>query len=236
MSATTAPTSILPAAPPSASDEKVERKVTPATSLALKYMKSPHTRGRGRTLRCRLGFVGAITTSAAGVINAAVNVSTIGTTSEFASFAAIFDEFFVHSMRVEYVPFNQFIGPSNLDAAPFISWSSGLIVGAPLYHGAASYAAASDMVNNVDHKALNTGVPWTQEWVNNEKPDCGVSASATTSAPTPSQSWCLTSATSAALYTGFLQYRTALPFSAFTSAKTLGQTVVTFDVSFRAKA
>jgi hypothetical protein len=187
-----------------------------------------------RKLRVRLGFVGAITTSATGVINAAVNVSTLGTTSEFTSLATIFDECFVHSMHVEYVPFNQYIGPSNVDPVAYQSWSSGLIVGAPLYHGAAAYTAASDMVNNVDYKALNTGSHWTMDWKNNENTTTAVSPS--TSTPVATQSWCLTAASNIALYTGLLQFRTSLPFSSFTSSKTLGQTVVTFDVSFRAKA
>lgn len=233
MSATSAPTSIVPSAPPSSSDEKAERK-TAVPAPALRVMKSM-SRGQ-RQIRLKLGYIGAITTSATGVINASVNVSTINTTSEFASIGSLFDEFFVHSMRVDYVPFNQFFGPCNLDAAPFISWSSGLIMGAPLYHGAAAYLSASDMVNNVDARPLNTGTPWTMTWKNNEKPDGGVVTSSSTSTPTATQSWCLTSLTSAGLYTGFLQFRTSLPFSAFTAAKTLGQTVISYDITFRAKA
>jgi hypothetical protein len=213
------------------SDRKKEVKEhAPRTLGTLKMLAGK----RGRTYRTRLGYIGALTTGATGILNAAVNCSTLPTTSEFTAFASLFDEYFIHSFTVMYEPNNQFFGPCNLDAAPFNSWGSTLLMGAPLYHGAPAYSSASDMVNNVDHRTLHSGRPWTVKWVNNEKPTGGVVVTPTTSTPVATQSWCLMSGPASGLYTGTYQFRTSLPLP-FTSAKTLGQTVITFDVTFRAR-
>lgn len=189
----------------------------------------------GRTYRTRLGYIGAITTNSTGAINAAVNCSTLNTTSEFSSIAGIFDEYFIHSFKVLYEPFNQFFGPAVVEPAPFTSWSSGLLIGAPLYHGAASYLSASSMINNIDFKTLHTGRRWTMVWTNNENPKSGVVVAASTSSSTPTQGWCPTTGTPSGFYTGALQFRTSLPLSNTTSI-TCGQTVIMFDVSFRVRA
>jgi hypothetical protein len=222
--ASAGPLALLP--PPSSSSSSTPRSLLmhPTTSLST-----------GKKLfRARLGYVGALTTSSVGVLNAAVNVSTLATISEFASYATLFDEFFVHNFLVRYEPNNQFFGPCNVDPAAFLSWSTTLIIAAPLYHGSGTYTAASDMVNNIGHRVLNTGRPWTMKWINNESPTSGVMVSASTSSVSPTQGWCLTNSASAGNYTGLLQFRTSLPLP-FTSAKTLGQTVIVFDVSFRAR-
>jgi hypothetical protein len=207
--------------------------VTPSMKHILR--KLIPSKGRGRYMRATLGYIGALTTSSSGVLNAAVNCSTVATTAEFASFSGIFDEFFIRSFTVKYEPNNQFLSPANIDPVVFQSWSSTLLVGAPLYHGAASYTSASAMVNNIDYKVLHSGRPWTTVWRNDENPNSGVLTATSTTSTTPTQGWCLTSGTASGFYTGLYQYRTSLPLP-FVASMTLGQTVITFDVLFRARA
>jgi hypothetical protein len=216
-----------------AAEEAKESQLTSLLKLNATVMRGVMAKmSRGRVFRTRTGYIGAITTSAAGVINASINCSTLGTTTEFSAFQGIFDEFFIHSFTVKYEPNNQFFGPCNLDAAPFVSWSSTALIGAPVYHGAPSYASASDMINNVDNRVLHTGKPWSVRWNNNEDAKSTVLVSPSTSLPVASQGWCLF--TGVGLYTGFYQLRTSLALP-FTSAKTMGQTIISFDVSFRAR-
>lgn len=187
-----------------------------------------------RSYRTHIGLVGVITTAGTGAINSTIQNSSLAAVAEFVAFATVFDEFFIHGFSAEYKPFNQFqTNPSaSLSSALY---SSGPIYGAPLYHGAATYASATAMASNVDVKMLSTAFPWSMSWRNNEKSTSTVSTSASTSAPTATQSWALTSATSAALYQGLLQFRTLTNLANILST-TVGEVLIKWDVTFRARA
>ena len=210
--------------------------MTPATFPELKL--SPLMLGffgkGARTLRTRLGLAGSMTTSGTGAVNSSILNGSLAATTEFVAFAAVFDEFFIHDIHTKFVPFNQFMTNPSC-SLPSGLYATGMLIGAPLYHGAATYASASVMLNNPDAKVLSTASPFSMDWHNNESPKSTVATSSSTSSPVATQSWCLTSATSAALYAGALQFRTHTPLANVIST-TIGDFAIVYDVSFRARA
>lgn len=238
-------TSLTPSSgvcPDSAFDAKTETKEvrsesSPAkkgdVSLALvkpMILKRVNPR-RGFSYTGLLGTTGVVTTGATGVVNTAVNNSSLASTPDFTSFAAVFDEFFIHSMTMFYQPLNQYMTQPSMS---FTAPASGIILVAPLYHGAAAYTTTASMANNVDLRTLHSAQSWTATWVNNESPKAGSLPSASTSAPIQTQAWQLTASSNAALYTGFLQLRNSTAFTGALSS-TIGDSVVRWKVTFRAR-
>jgi len=184
--------------------------------------------------RTAIGLTGSMTTAGTGAINSTITCGGLAATAEFVLFAGLFDEFFIHSFTAEYQPFNQFMTNPSC-SMPSALYASGMILGAPLYHGATTYASALAMASNVDVKCLSTARPFRIVWKNNEDPKSKVSTSSTTSAPVATQSWALTSATSAALYSGVYQFRTNTNLANVIST-TVGDFLIRYQVSFRARA
>lgn len=211
----------------------LEEKKIPASLSVVPALRAALMKG-SREYSTVIGLVGSMTTTAAGTINSQVQCATLATLAEFVSFAGLFDEFFITNFVCTYEPFNYFMtSPASNVTGP--NYASGLLLGVPLYHGATSYTSASAMACNVDVKCLSSATRWTMRWKNNESPKSTVSSSSTTSAPVPSQGWCLTSATSAALYSGALQFRNSQNFTNVASS-TIGDLMIRYHVIFRARA
>lgn len=201
--------------------------------LSLGQLRTSLMRG-SKSYRTTIGLAGALTTSGTGAINSTILCSSLAAVAEFVSFATLFDEFYIHSFRADYEPFNQnMTNPSS--SLPSGLYAGGLILGVPLYHGATSYASATLMASNTSVQVMNTGRPWSMTWRNNETPKSKVTVASSTSTATPCQSWCLTAATPAAAYTGSLQFRSNTNFANVLST-TLGDVLIRYDVSFRARA
>jgi hypothetical protein len=214
-------------------DEEASTMTLPLGPSTLKLVRSSLLRG-GTHYRTRIGLVGSMTTSGTGAINSTITNASLAGVAEFVSFSAVFDEFFIHGFTAEYKPFNQFqTNPSS--SLPSALYASGMILGAPLYHGAASYASATAMASNIHVRCLSTASPFDITWKNNESSKSTVVTSSSTSAPTATQSWCLTSASSAALYQGLYQFRTNTVLANVIST-TVGDFLIRWDVSFRARA
>lgn len=208
-------------------EEKQSPTAAPSVSLQLSRLS---TKGM-RRIRTVLGYTGFLSTDATGRINSSATTATIATTAEFVSFASLFDEFFIHSFTVHYLPYNQnMTQPSMSYSTP----ASGMLLAAPIYHGAGLYTSANAMANSGQLSVLSTGKPWRCSWRNNESPTGGVSSSSSTSSPTASQSWCLTAASNAALYTGRLQFLNQGLLTAALSSS-VGELIVRFDISFRVR-
>lgn len=206
----------------------------PSAPLAVSGLLRASLMKGSKHYRTVIGLTGSMTTSGTGAINSTILNSSLGPTAEFVLFAGLFDEFFIHSFTANFIPFNQFMtNPSS--SLPSGLYATGLILGAPIYHGATTYASATAMASNVDVKCLSTAKPFSIKWVNNEDPKSKVSTSSSTSSPTATQSWCLTSATSAALYQGTYQFRSNTNFANVLST-TVGDFLVRYQVTFRARA
>jgi hypothetical protein len=158
------------------------------------------------------------------------NCSTINGIPEFANFVTIYDEFFILSMSVHYVPYGQFIGAPAMTSAVI---SSTQLYAVSLYHGTSAYttaAPAQSMLNNSTLSLLNSGVPFTYVWVNNEDPSSDVAAIGSAA----SQNWLLT--TNATSYVGTVQIQGASTIGSTVASQTIGAAAVVYDVVFRARA
>lgn len=172
--------------------------------------------------------------------------NSISTAAEFTTLDALFDEFFIHSVTVHYIPHNR--GSSNTSASGSASGNPGDLntCGAMcvcLYHNASAYADTSGAFANMSvartHKLVDLGARWNFRCPNIEKfiPD-GPLGDQTTA--TSTMSWCQISAV--AKYGGFLQISTPVATANTAATNTLlfsgvfGDTLIEFDVSWRARA
>lgn len=207
--------------------ERKESSVPKSISNMLKNMKRD---GRTMSIRLQMSTIQNLTSSGASILNSLYLVNAITTKVDFTAIASLFDEFFVHSVTYRYCPHNKY------NVTPGATWgtnqSTPLYV-APLHHGAPSYSSADALVDNAHSKQVNSCEEWYFRWTNVEKATSTVLTSSSTSAPLPTQSWCLTSASAAALYTGFTQVRANATFG-YASA-TIGELVGCWDMTFRAR-
>ncbi len=199
--------------------------------------------------RTRLGLFTGFVTNTAGLFNTILNVSSIGSASEWGSIDALFDEFFVHSVTVKFMPRNVAgggVGYSTSAAVavpPFAlngtTANSNLanvgIIGVSLFHGAASYGSAAGMLSNPTKKIGHSAYPWTYVWRNNERFSPRAPGSAQVSGLS-SQGWTLI--TNYSFYGGSMQFRAFGDASLGDTvhAFTLGDITEIWDVSFRARA
>jgi len=175
-----------------------------------------------------------------------LQVSTVGSSSEFASLSAIFDEFFVHRVSLHYRPVNKY--SANTTASSSAAGSPGQIntLGAVLYnlqHNQVDYADNSSLCTNGmaswGSSWVNLGDNFTHDWHNVEKFSWDTPlGDQTTSHST--QSWCNINNTSD--YGGILGFGTPDPSGASAGIGTLleggifGHVMIEYVVSFRARS
>jgi len=170
--------------------------------------------------------------------------SQISAAGEFSSLDQLFDEFFIHSVKVKYIPRNKFAGqyigavattPVNVESCAATIFY--------LPHNAATFADSSALwytaQNTFHSKLVDLGSPWTFNMPNPERFDLrGPLGDQTTAQST--MSWCQFSAS--AKYGGFASIVTPLPTAAAASQTafvvngTWGDAIYTFDVSVRARS
>jgi hypothetical protein len=180
-----------------------------------------------------MGNTPLISSNGSGIVNSSLAVNVVALISEFTSFATIFDEFFVGSMRCDYMPISRYQYPAGTLLATQAA-NQPMTVSA-LYHGAGAYINTAGAMNNPTTQWGSTGDPLSITWRNNENPNSEVVVASSTSSSTPTQGWCLTSATPAQAYTGFVQYLTTgtTPLALSTPIGSVG---VRWTVMFRARA
>jgi hypothetical protein len=201
-----------------------------------------------RPYRARLAYVAIQATSTAGLLPsnlASYQVSTINNATDWSTFTSLFDEFYVHSMRYTFIPFNkggygveQTTQPSQgtfaTTAAISYVMACGLVVVAG-FGATAAYSTSAGMCDNPNRKLVNSGDKWSYIWRNNVKFDPrGVSLGPLTNLGW--QGWCLVA--DYANYGGFLQFRTLNEqvIGSGTHAVNLGTFELEWDVSFRVRA
>jgi hypothetical protein len=172
----------------------------------------------------RLGVNLHMSSSGAGIVNSAINISNVGTIAQFTDLAGLFNEFFVVRAHLRWEPASMYNGPIGyLPASTVSSLGIGVIA---LQHGAAAVTTISQATNQYAFAWHNTGRPFKYTWVNSESAKTGLVVEGATA----TQAWCLTSNSSA--YSGQVQIISdvspVLPNSAI-----LGSFVVEFDVLFR---
>jgi len=203
---------------------------------ALKLMRGMLTgkSGRSKEYRMTLRTSATFLTSATGVLNSVIPVANLAAITEFASFAVLFDEFFVKSMTVDYTPVNEYQFP--VGTSPSTNQTSTDMARVSLWHGATGYSTYNSLVENATMSHSSSMKRWAHTWRNNESPQGGIVVTSSTSSAVPSQGWCLTAATPAAAYTGSIQTLGVTALGTGSASVFLGTAVVSWDVLFRARA
>jgi hypothetical protein len=185
----------------------------------------------GQVIKARLATYITLPLSAGGFVNASIAVSTVAAVTEFASYAALFREFYVKTMAVHYQPQSRYQGPIGFVSSPTLTQSAGQpLVVAPLHHGVTPPGSVSLLAENPEASHKNTADPWTFRWKNIEKPSAVISPVASTGVAT--QNWCLSDSTSSAAYTGALLFL-SLTTTGSPSSSVIGQFLVQYEVLFR---
>jgi len=182
--------------------------------------------------RITVGTYLTLSSNGAGYVNAILAVNTIASLNDFASLALIFDEYFVLSMKAVYQPNSRY---NYLLAGLPASNVANLPMGyACLQHASPTYSTLQNMANNPHCKLKNTGDPFTTVWKNIEDPNEKVVVNPSSSF-FACQSWCETSATAAAGYTGNIQYLVDLTGPTLPVTARVGGFLTTWDCLFRCR-
>jgi hypothetical protein len=174
----------------------------------------------------RLSTVLNMSSSAAGIVNSVINVYAVGSSTDFVSLAAIFDEFFVVRMDCHWQPNGHYTGPLG-QASPQVVLTSLPLGCASLAHTSIPYTSVSALGNNFHRGYHNTGDPFKYTWTNSESPENGDHAVSTT------QGWCTTS--NASYYQGMVQFMSQAAPPALPASQVLGSFMVDWFILFRTR-
>lgn len=136
---------------------------------------------RDQPYRTRLPLQGTLQTSAAGLLNLVLSNASISSASEWSSIDALFDEFFVHSFTIHFLPQNILgggVGSSNTagEVGGITTTANtqvnnvGMLV-CCLFNGAANYGSASAMAANSTVAIKHSSSRWKYAWRNNVRYD-----------------------------------------------------------------
>lgn len=160
--------------------------------------------------RFRISTALNMSSSGSGIVNSTISNSVLTSNSDFVSLSAVFNEYFVVKFTVHWMPVSRYQYP--LGGSSTISVANLPIGKADLQHGQNAYSSLSALTENFAVQYHSTGDPFTDVWINTEKPTETVLASETA----PTQSWNVVN--NASNYQGTLQYLSqsappALPFT-----------------------
>jgi len=176
----------------------------------------------------RLSIALNMSSSGAGIVNSTISNSVLTSQADFVSLSAVFNEFFVKSFEVSWMPNSRYQYP--LGGTSTLSVANLPIGKASLQHGQAAYSSLSAMSDNFAVGYHSTGDPFKEYWINTESVNDPTVASLTA----PTQSWCTVNNVSN--YQGTFQFLSqsappALPFS-----QVLGTFMCHWYVLFRVRA
>jgi hypothetical protein len=197
---------------------------------------------RDQPYRTRVPLQGNFPTSAIGVVNVLTSCSSISSVSEWSSLAALFDEFFIHSMHWRFVPHNNLGGGVGSSVGALTTGgitatadtqinNSGMLV-CSIFNAGNAYSSASAMAANATVAIKNSSKPWSYYWRNNQRFDPRGDQVVMTSF----QGW--TPIQSPTNYGGSIQIRMLndVVIGSGSAVVNLGSYIVMYDVSFRARS
>jgi hypothetical protein len=173
-----------------------------------------------------------LNTSGVGVLNTTVSNTSVAGLTEFTSFAAIFDEFFIKSFELVFIPHNYRLAPVGTTSGTNLCNCPIAVVS--LQHATPTYSTMSSALEHETARAVSSGERWNHRWVNSEKPSVVISPQ--TSTATASQNWCLTSGSTAAAYTGQVQMIATDALGTGGTVVAIGRVMVRWVVKFRIRA
>jgi len=202
---------------------------------------------RDQPYRTMLPLQGALTTSSTGGVNLTQSCSSIASVSEWTAIDALFDEFFIHSMRFRYFPINDLGGgvgqggsaalTCNLTAVASNTTINGPICMVSLFSGSPLYNACSAMNANSTLAVHHTGKPFTYYWRNNTKFEPrGISGLFASGTNVGWQGW--SQIASSPFIGGQIQFRLLNDAIIGTGAGAviMGSYLMQYDVSFRSRS
>lgn len=170
------------------------------------------------------------TANGSGILNATISNSTLAGVSDFISLSGVFQEAFVSTMTIRWMPVSRYQYP--LTGSSTLSVASLPLGCSDLQHSTPVYSNLADMSQNYAFVLNSTGDPFSFRWRNTEDPRSGVVVTDSSTA-NPSQSWVGTNNFS--VYLGIIQLLTqsappSLPFS-----NKLADIEVSWDLFFRCR-
>ncbi len=196
--------------------------------------------------RCRLGFSGAFATSGSGVVNFSVGPSSLPTVAEWSSISVLFDEIFVHTLVLTYLPTNDLGGGTGAYSTTGGGMATGLLntgattsvnltvantglIWVSSFNTTGTYTSADSMLDNPTRMITHSAHRHKYTWRNNVRFDPrGLCIPGATSA-----GWGLVS--NVASFPGNMQCRAIAEQKLGDGAHTvlMGNYALIFDVSFR---
>lgn len=190
--------------------------------------------------RTKLGVMSSLNTSGAGVLNTTFLVSGVSSVGEWGSIDALFDECFVHSMRLIYTPRNTLgygSSPAGVAAINTVTSNSALVTSVglimvSLFNSSSTYSTAAGMLSNPTRAIHLSTKTWRYVWKNNVRFDPHGEAIGTANW----NGWA--PITSVSAFGGQVQIRAMNDVTCGdgTHLHTFGDYAVLYDVSFRSRA
>lgn len=185
--------------------------------------------GARKVWRIKVGSFLSLSTNGVGTVNSIVSTSTLASVAQFASLANLFNEFFVVSLKVHFVPLAMFGVPISAITTPA---SSNQPLAYIAIHGTqATYTSATSAASNQLTRFSSSGVPYSYTWYNQNRYKYADAALQGGTA-TAYGGWC--PVTSVNNYLGGIQFLSSLVTSGQMTT-ILGSFHVTWDVAFRTR-
>lgn len=169
-----------------------------------------------------------MSSSAAGIVNSVISNSALTSNPDFVALSGVFNEFFVVSFDVHWMPVARYQYP--LTGTSALSVANLPIGKADLQHGAAAYSSLSAMAENFAIRYHSTGDPFSDTWINTEKPTTETVVASLTA---PTQSWCTVNNVSN--YQGTLQFISQSAPPGLPASQVLGTFMCHWKVLFRVR-
>jgi len=194
--------------------------------------------------RTRLAYSSTLATTSGGALAIAVDVSSVNSVNQWSSLDVLFDQVFIHAMTVRYMPRNvvgggwgSSGGANATTTAPTGGTNAAIqntaLIMAAIFGSNSAYSSASAMVNNPNKKIAHSAHAFSYAWRNNVRFDPrGYSLALSTPAW---QGWIdIGNVTD---YGGLVQIRSFndVLMGSTTAIQTLGDLLISFDISFRAR-
>jgi len=154
----------------------------------------------------RLASQISMSSNGSGYVNSVLNVATVSSSSDFSSLASVFGEFFVHSLKLTWMPQSIYSGPIGFVNTTLTQASNLPIVVSSSQHGTPAYSTATDALNNGKSRYESTGVRFAYTWKNVETHKVMTMVSPLATSAVSTQGWCRSDSTSAGAYTGHVQF------------------------------
>jgi hypothetical protein len=204
-------------------------KVAPTKSIAL--LRDTFKLMMGNSVyRISLGTALQMSSSGTGIVNSAIFASGLASNAEFASLTSIFDQFFLHGFKLDWMPVARYQGPVAWTPTPVVAVNSVPLGIGNLQHSQTAYTNLGNMTNNFGFKYVSTGDPFSYTW-NNVEESSQKTVVAVTGQTLPFQGWGPT--VNVANVTGGVQFLSNSAPPGLPTSQVLGTFAVHYDISFR---